>query len=133
MPTFNVKDLTINIADAAWRTDLRKVCPKAITKLDCGLWLTPLPRCPVLSKCPNNSKWCGGFSVDCLISPDPCRGTGCCRSEYVVIDIRDLVINPEQIKDIRADLDVLLNAATSFSSIAKDAVKLELDQAMKQM
>ncbi|CAG0936697.1 hypothetical protein TFLX_05580 [Thermoflexales bacterium] len=137
MPTFKIKNLMIDVVSAARVPDLDKLCvfptnvncgniiSKCLKFLSCAMLTKDVPcgPCTVLNtKCgiyyvthfcdgcsiisPIVAE-CAGVSVECAGSDLP---VGCAGSEWAVIDLRKLVINPELIKEVQAELDEVLKA-----------------------
>ena len=145
MPSFKIKDLAINISDVNF-PDLEKVC-RFPTKVACGIVLTKIP-CKLLTMtCIARSDPClctGLQSIPCR-GTDPCTCSGCYgASEILVINIRDLLINPEAIAGVREELNGLMEAAQKQSvEVAKAmqpatkaqvaAVKQKLTEALRSL
>jgi hypothetical protein len=123
MSEFKIKNLMIDVVSGVQVPDLDKLCLRP-TKLPgcwfprscmrfispCGIW-TP---CPIRSIDPchfmrTTILECIGESMGCAGSdlPIACGGT-----ELVVIDLGKLLVNPELINEVRAELDEVLKIAS---------------------
>lgn len=128
MPTFKIKNLMIDVV-AARVPDLDKLC-LIPTNVNCG---NIISRCLFLHSSPPHTPDCcrwPSYNCLCTFQPTPCIPTPCphgsvlecvgptvdCAgsdlpvgcgggSDWVVIDLGKLVVNPESIKDVQAELE----------------------------
>ena len=132
MPTFKIKNLMIDVVSAARVPDLDKLCgfptdvncgnllSKCLKFISCKMASIPCGPCTVLNThcglTPTNicdaCTYISPVVAECVGPSVPCAGSdlpiGCAQSEWAVIDLRKLVINPALIKEVQAELDEVL-------------------------
>jgi hypothetical protein len=140
MATFKIKNLMVDVVSSAPVPDLDKLCKSptlfcyitgcqkkpSIHQCD---WGAPSIACAVRA-CSMLPTMIPCISDTCLVCNDPsvaCEGThvpiACGDSELLVIDLEKLVVNPELIKDVQAELDQVLKA------VAKRGVEINKEMA----
>lgn len=139
MAEFKIKNLMVDVVSGVQVPDLDKLClwptahcvfPRtcytvitclfACSKLPtCWFPCSLRPTCPLhtcLFGCSFHPTTCPLHTTILYCTPpsEGCEGTemvvGCGDSELLVIDLQKLVINPELIKEVQAELDHVLNA-----------------------
>ena len=128
MAEFKIKNLMIDVV-AADKAKLGELC------------LFPTKYCRFLSiHCPKDTyivcdwitQWCKGQTLDCMASCFVSGGCGvnystCWNSELFMIDIKQLVINPDEINVLRDQLDEV------FKAVEVRALEVEADMAPKNL
>jgi hypothetical protein len=157
MPVFKIKNLMVDVLSGAKMPDIDKLCALP-TNRNCGLYISiciheqsycgPGTYNPCLlapnSLWPPGSQFCGpcdwpshyqlntpvaacvGPSVECNGSDLP---ISCGNSDWVVIDLRKLVVNPEVIDEVRTELSQVLDAAAKLGA---DVTKAMMPQTVEQ-
>lgn len=148
MPEFKIKNLMIDVISGTQFPDRDKIClwptiqQCLITK--CFKYLSQVPclpyskPCAVITPydphCGYRSPWCAGCSIispvvaGCAAGPSvECAGSdlpiNCGGSDYVVIDIRKLLENPEIIRSVQEELTLVLD------TVAKRGLEISKEMA----